>query len=55
VMKRSQGPSGVTGISHLKMDESKLKTCEDHTFRRERYGQRVWDSNGALFINLLIK
>jgi hypothetical protein len=40
VMKRSRGPRFMTGVSHEKKTEQKLKTCEDYTFCRERYGQR---------------
>jgi len=40
VMKQSQGPRFMTGVSHLKEAECSLKICEDYTFCRENYGQR---------------
>jgi hypothetical protein len=38
VMKRSQGPRCMTGVSHLKKAGYRLKTCEDYAFCRGSYG-----------------
>jgi hypothetical protein len=46
----------MTGVSHPKKAEYRLKTCEDYTSCRERYGQRFGgggDSQGILFIYVL--
>jgi len=42
VIKRSQRPKFMSGVSHLKKAEKRLKTCEDHTFCRESYGQSLF-------------
>jgi hypothetical protein len=31
----------MTGVNHLKKAEQRLKTCEDHTFCRGSYDQRI--------------
>jgi hypothetical protein len=43
------------GVSHLNEAEQSLKTCEDHTFCRENYGHLFWDSQGVIFIDILVE
>jgi len=48
----------MTGISHLKKAEQRLKTCEDYNFCRKSYGQRFLGGEGGgsqdvLFIDFL--
>jgi hypothetical protein len=55
VTERSQGPGCITGVSNLKKAEHKLKTWEEYTFCRERYGRKFWETQGILFIDFLIE
>jgi hypothetical protein len=52
VMKHSQEPRCMTGLSHLKKTEQRLKICEDYAFRRKVF---VIFFKSFLFINFLTK
>jgi hypothetical protein len=43
----------MTGVSHLKKAEQRLKTYEDYTFCRKVTAKVFWDSQGILFIDFL--
>jgi hypothetical protein len=46
----------MTGVSHLKKAEQRLKTCEDCTCYREKdMVSTFWDSQGVLFTDFLIE
>jgi hypothetical protein len=53
VMKRSQGRRCMTGVSHLKKAEQRLKICGDYIYCKENNGQRLWDFQ--LVIDFLIE
>jgi hypothetical protein len=53
VMKRSQGHRCMSGVSHLKKAEQRLKTCKDYTFCRESYGQSCFGTLNESYSSIL--
>jgi len=55
VMKHSQGLRCMTGLSHLKMAEQRLKHAKTTPCAGKVMANIFWDSQGTLFINFVIE